>query len=67
MGKAVYIWTVTGLLILVGQAVKTGLDIYDICDCIDGYAEFIYSALSKGEVAWTALYVAGDYGLYTFL
>ncbi len=49
MGGAVRIGTVTGLLILVGQAAKTGLDIYYICNCIDGYAEFIYSALSEGD------------------
>ena len=51
MGGAVRIGTVTGLLILGGQAIKTGMDIYDICDCIGGYAEFIYSALSEGDVA----------------
>ena len=46
---AVHLGTVTGLLIHGGQAAKTGMDIYDICDCIDGYAEFIYSALSEGD------------------
>lgn len=51
MGGAVRIGTVTGLLILGGQAIKTGMDIYDICDYIDGYVEFIYSALCEGDVA----------------
>ena len=53
MGGAVRIGTVTGLLILGGQAAKTGLDIYGICDCIDGYVEFIYSALSEGNGSLT--------------
>ena len=49
IGKAVQIGTVTGLLILGGQAEKNDMDIYDICDCTDSYAEFIYSALSEGN------------------
>ena len=49
MGRAVQIGTVTGLLILGGQAEKNAMDIYDICDCTDSYAEFIYSALSEGN------------------
>ena len=49
IGKAVQIGTVTGLLILGGQAEKNNMDIYDICDCTDSYAEFIYSALSEGN------------------
>ena len=35
IGKAVRIGKVTGLLILGGQAAKTGMEIYDICDCTD--------------------------------
>ena len=42
IGKAVQIGTVTGLLILGGQAEKNNMDIYDVCDCIDSYAEFIF-------------------------
>ena len=49
MGRAVQIGTVTGLLILGGQAEKSDMDIYDICDCIDSYAEFVYLALSEGD------------------
>ena len=49
INKAVKVGTVTGLLILGGQAAKTGMDIYDICDCTDADAEFIYSALQEGD------------------
>ena len=37
------------MLILGGQAEKSDMDIYDICDCMDSYTEFIYSALSEGN------------------
>ena len=47
--QAVQIGEVTGLLILGSQAEKADMDIYDICDCVDGYAELIYSALSEGD------------------
>ncbi len=49
VGKAVHIGNVKGLLILGTQAAKTGMDIYDICDCTDADAEFIYSALQEGD------------------
>ncbi len=45
--KAVKLGTVTGMLVLGSQAEKTDMDIYEICDSIDGYAEHIYSALSE--------------------
>lgn len=53
VGKAVHIGNVTGLLILGTQAAKTGMDIYDICDCTDADAEFIYSALQEGNGSLT--------------
>lgn len=49
VGKAVHLGNVGGLLILGTQAAKTGMDIYDICDCTDADAEFIYSALQEGD------------------
>ena len=49
VGKAVHVGNVKGLLILGTQAAKTGMDIYDICDCTDADAEFIYSALQEGD------------------
>ncbi len=49
VGKAIHVGNVTGLLILGTQAAKTGMDIYDICDCTDADAEFIYSALQEGD------------------
>ncbi len=49
VGKAVHVGNVKGILILGTQAAKTGIDIYDICDCTDADAEFIYSALQEGD------------------
>ncbi len=49
VGKAVHVGNVKGILILGTQAAKTGMDIYDICDCTDADAEFIYSALQEGD------------------
>lgn len=49
VGKAVHLGNVKGLLILGAQAAKTGMDIYDFCDCTDADAEFIYSALQEGD------------------
>ena len=49
VGKAVHVGNVKGILMLGAQAAKTGMDIYDICDCTDADAEFIYSALQEGD------------------
>ncbi len=49
VGKAVHLGNVKGLLILGAQAAKTGMDIYDFCDCTNADAEFIYSAFQESD------------------